>query len=116
MLDQLLSEYSGEFVRMGSPNLVCSALPHHWRSNKTLPSTFKVVALSEIPDHQDGQRRKLLRRHTKPHSHNEGPSGQVQRFAICWPLGQGQEFLSDDNRGNQPANCRNLSEGNQGDG
>lgn len=50
MLDQLLSEYSGEFVRTGSPNLVCSALPHHWRSNKTLPSTFKVVALSEIPD------------------------------------------------------------------
>jgi hypothetical protein len=50
MLDQLLSEYSGEFVKTGSPNLVCSALPHHWRSNKTLPSTFKVVALSEIPD------------------------------------------------------------------
>lgn len=50
LLDQLLSEYSGELVRTGSPNLVCSCLPTHWRSNKTLPSTFKVVALSEVQD------------------------------------------------------------------
>lgn len=50
LLNKLLDEYSGELVRTGSPNLVCSALPHHWRSNKTLPTTFKVVALSEVPD------------------------------------------------------------------
>lgn len=50
LLDQLLREYSGELVRTGSPNLVCSALPTHWRSNKTLPATFKVVMLSEVPD------------------------------------------------------------------
>lgn len=50
LLNQLLNEYSGELVRTGAPNLVCSALPKHWRSNKTLPSTFKVVALSEVPD------------------------------------------------------------------
>lgn len=50
LLNQLLGESSGELVRTGSPNLVCSALPHHWRSNKTLPNTFKVVALSEVPD------------------------------------------------------------------
>ena len=50
VLDQLLQEYSGELVRTGSPNIVCSALPTHWRSNKTLPATFKVVALSEVPD------------------------------------------------------------------
>lgn len=50
LLDQLLNEYSGEFVRTGSPNLVCSTLPTHWRSNKTLPATFKVVALSEVAD------------------------------------------------------------------
>lgn len=50
LLNQLLNEYSGEFVKTGSPNLVCSALPTHWRSNKTLPATFKVVALSEVPD------------------------------------------------------------------
>lgn len=50
LLNQLLSEYSGELVRTGSPNLICSALPTHWRSNKTLPATFKVIALSEVPD------------------------------------------------------------------
>lgn len=50
LLKQLLAEHSGELVRTGAPNLICSALPHHWRSNKTLPSTFKVVALSEVPD------------------------------------------------------------------
>lgn len=50
LLNQLLAESSGELVRTGAPNLVCSALPHHWRSNKTLPNTFKVVALSEVPD------------------------------------------------------------------
>lgn len=50
LLNQLLTEYAGEFVKTGSPNLVCSALPTHWRSNKTLPATFKVVALSEVQD------------------------------------------------------------------
>uniref|UniRef100_A0A1I8JN81 Runt domain-containing protein n=1 Tax=Macrostomum lignano TaxID=282301 RepID=A0A1I8JN81_9PLAT len=34
----------------GSPNLVCTALPSHWRSNKSLPNPFKVVALGEVPD------------------------------------------------------------------
>lgn len=50
LLNQLLNEYSGELIRTGSPNLVCSNLPNHWRSNKTLPATFKVVVLSEVPD------------------------------------------------------------------
>lgn len=34
----------------GSPHLVCSVLPAHWRSNKTLPVAFKVVALGEVGD------------------------------------------------------------------
>ena len=34
----------------GSPNVLCTALPNHWRSNKTLPSAFKVIALSDIED------------------------------------------------------------------
>ena len=34
----------------GSPNILCTALPSHWRSNKTLPSAFKVIALSDIED------------------------------------------------------------------
>lgn len=50
LLNQFLGEYAGELIRTGSPNMVCSALPHHWRSNKTLPATFKVVVLSEVPD------------------------------------------------------------------
>ena len=33
---------SGELVRTGAPNLLCSALPTHWRSNKSLPLAFKV--------------------------------------------------------------------------
>ncbi len=32
----------GELVQTGSPNLLCSALPTHWRSNKSLPVAFKV--------------------------------------------------------------------------
>lgn len=37
-------------VHTGSPYFLCSALPHHWRSNKTLPVAFKVVALGDIVD------------------------------------------------------------------
>lgn len=37
-------------VRTGSPDYMCSILPSHWRSNKTLPGGFKVVALGDILD------------------------------------------------------------------
>jgi len=37
-------------IKTGSPNFLCSALPVHWRSNKTLPVGFKVVALCDIED------------------------------------------------------------------
>lgn len=41
----------GELVQTGSPNVLCTLLPTHWRKNKSLPSTFKVIALDcEIPD------------------------------------------------------------------
>lgn len=49
-LDGLLAEHPGELVRTGSPHLVCTVLPPHWRSNKTLPVAFKVVALGEVLD------------------------------------------------------------------
>jgi len=39
-----------DFVRTGSPNVVCSALPAHWRCNKSLPAAFTVVALGEVAD------------------------------------------------------------------
>lgn len=49
-LSAVLSRHPGEFIRTGSPNLVCSALPTHWRLNKSLPVIFKVVALSAVAD------------------------------------------------------------------
>lgn len=49
-LNSVLGEHSGELVRTGSPNFVCTKLPPHWRSNKTLPVPFKVIALGEIKD------------------------------------------------------------------
>ncbi|XP_050434449.1 forkhead box protein biniou-like isoform X2 [Adelges cooleyi] len=49
-LGDFLSEHPGELVRTGSPFLVCTILPTHWRSNKTLPMAFKVVALGEVAD------------------------------------------------------------------
>ncbi|XP_063594311.1 runt-related transcription factor 3-like [Penaeus indicus] len=40
----------GDLIRTGAPNVVCSVLPPHWRSNKTLPSAFRVVALGAVQD------------------------------------------------------------------
>lgn len=42
LTEMLTDSPGGELVRTGSPNLVCSVLPVHWRSNKTLPVAFKV--------------------------------------------------------------------------
>jgi runt-related transcription factor 1 len=49
-LGDFLSEHPGELVRTGSPHFVCTVLPPHWRSNKTLPVAFKVVALGDVLD------------------------------------------------------------------
>lgn len=49
-LGDFLSEHPGELIRTGSPLFVCTVLPPHWRSNKTLPVAFKVVALGDICD------------------------------------------------------------------
>ncbi|EFA09256.2 runt-like protein [Tribolium castaneum] len=49
-IDGLLAEHPGELVRTGSPHVVCTVLPPHWRSNKTLPVAFKVVALGDVGD------------------------------------------------------------------
>jgi hypothetical protein len=45
-----MKDHPGELVRTACPSLVCSALPSHWRSNKTLPIAFKVIMLCEISD------------------------------------------------------------------
>ncbi|XP_059471911.1 runt-related transcription factor 2-like isoform X1 [Neocloeon triangulifer] len=49
-LSEILSEHPGELIRTGSPMFVCTVLPPHWRSNKTLPVAFKVVALGDVMD------------------------------------------------------------------
>lgn len=49
-LGDFLSEHPGELIRTGSPLFVCTVLPGHWRSNKTLPVAFKVVALGDVND------------------------------------------------------------------
>lgn len=49
-MQESLQEYHGELVQTGSPTVLCSALPNHWRSNKSLPIAFKVVALDDIQD------------------------------------------------------------------
>ncbi|KAJ8943095.1 hypothetical protein NQ318_009169 [Aromia moschata] len=49
-IDGLLAEHPGELVRTGCPHVVCTVLPPHWRSNKTLPVAFKVVALGDVGD------------------------------------------------------------------
>lgn len=49
-LQSVLKEHSGNLVRTGCPNVVCTLLPEHWRSNKSLPLAFKVVALGEVKD------------------------------------------------------------------
>lgn len=47
----MLKECHGDLVQTGSPMILCSTLPTHWRSNKSLPCAFKVIALDyEIPD------------------------------------------------------------------
>ncbi|XP_067947808.1 runt-related transcription factor 1-like isoform X2 [Watersipora subatra] len=43
-------EHHSELIRSDSLAFLVSPLPTHWRSNKTLPFAFKVVALTEIKD------------------------------------------------------------------
>ncbi|CAG0880846.1 unnamed protein product [Cyprideis torosa] len=49
-LTEILADHRGDLTRTGAPNVICSAVPTHWRSNKTLPIAFKVIILSEIMD------------------------------------------------------------------
>ncbi|XP_060521752.1 runt-related transcription factor 3-like isoform X1 [Cylas formicarius] len=49
-IHEIQAEHPGELVRTGSPYILCSALPTHWRSNKTLPAGFKVVAVGDVGD------------------------------------------------------------------
>ena len=48
--DMMAVDHQGELIQTGSPYFLCTALPTHWRSNKSLPVAFRVVALGEIAD------------------------------------------------------------------
>ncbi|XP_066255128.1 runt-related transcription factor 3-like [Euwallacea similis] len=51
ILFKIQTEHPGEqFAATGSPYILCSKLPEHWRSNKTLPMGFRVVAAIEVLD------------------------------------------------------------------
>lgn len=39
-----------EIIATGSPNFICTVLPRHWRSNKSLPIPFTVIALGDVKD------------------------------------------------------------------
>ena len=41
VVESLLGE-NGDLIQTGSPCILCSPLPSHWRSNKSLPGAFKV--------------------------------------------------------------------------
>jgi Runt domain len=45
------SSSSDRLVATDSPSFACTALPSHWRANKSLPAVFRVVALDgDVPD------------------------------------------------------------------
>ena len=48
MLATTQTQHPAELIKTGSPNFLCSALPTHWRSNKTLPVGFKVIKVLYI--------------------------------------------------------------------
>jgi len=49
VVESLLGE-NGDLIQTGSPCILCSPLPSHWRSNKSLPAAFKVFTFQEVPD------------------------------------------------------------------
>jgi len=49
VVESLLGE-NGDLIQTGSPCILCSPLPNHWRSNKALPTAFKVFTFQEVPD------------------------------------------------------------------
>lgn len=50
MIENLLAAHPGELVRTSVAHILCTMLPCHWRSNKTLPTAFKVICLSDVLD------------------------------------------------------------------
>jgi len=49
-IHESVRRFHGDLVTTGSPVIMCSSLPSHWRSNKSLPVAFKVISLDEVTD------------------------------------------------------------------
>jgi len=49
-LEAAMRDLPEQLVRTGSPNVICSVLPEHWRVNKALPVAFHVVVLGSVED------------------------------------------------------------------
>ncbi|KAI6220258.1 hypothetical protein M3Y95_01065900 [Aphelenchoides besseyi] len=51
-VQEWLKRMSGmcKFQKTASPDVFCSTLPSHWRSNKSLPCPFTVLVLYPVPD------------------------------------------------------------------
>ena len=43
LLTTVHTNHPAELIRTGAPDILCSVLPTHWRSNKSLPVVFKVL-------------------------------------------------------------------------
>ena len=46
LLTRVHSQHPAQLIKTGAPDILCSVLPTHWRSNKSLPVMFKVNSLS----------------------------------------------------------------------
>ncbi|KAE9552903.1 hypothetical protein FO519_003888 [Halicephalobus sp. NKZ332] len=51
-VEDYLSKVNGscKFIKTASPDVFCTSLPNHWRSNKSLPNPFMVLVLAPVED------------------------------------------------------------------
>ena len=47
LLTHVHTSHPAELIRTSAPDILCSVLPTHWRSNKSLPVVFKVTQLKD---------------------------------------------------------------------
>ena len=76
-------EHPGELVKTGAPNLLCTALPSHWRSNKSLPMSFKVLTEALKGGPARGAARCLTHRRVGTHSHTSLSTPSACGPAVC---------------------------------
>ena len=103
-------EAEGTLLATEAPNVLCTRLPGHWRSNKTLPMCFRVVSLDGISDgtevilragNEDNpcaevrNNRTVMKGQVAKFSDLRfvGRSGRGESSCVgCWPVGAGVAF------------------------